>query len=62
MEKEKNICASCEEELISDVEEDEDKNIGCDICPKWFHVKCVLCVKFIVGEIILMWLKKILRI
>lgn len=42
MEKEKIQCAGCEEELISDVEEDADKNIGCDICPKWFHLKCTV--------------------
>uniref|UniRef100_A0A2H1VYN5 SFRICE_031947 n=1 Tax=Spodoptera frugiperda TaxID=7108 RepID=A0A2H1VYN5_SPOFR len=42
MEKEKIHCAGCEEELISDVEEDADKNIECDICPKWFHLKCTV--------------------
>lgn len=41
-EKEKILCAGCEEELVSDVEEDENKNIGCDICPKWFHLKCTV--------------------
>lgn len=34
------VCALCEEELISEAEDDEDKNIGCDECPLWFHLKC----------------------
>ncbi|KAK5648346.1 hypothetical protein RI129_003238 [Pyrocoelia pectoralis] len=33
-------CSSCEEELVSDVEEDEQKNIGCDQCERWFHLGC----------------------
>lgn len=39
-EKENTLCAGCEEELKSDVEEDALKNIGCDKCPKWFHLMC----------------------
>lgn len=35
-------CVGCEEDLISDVEEDELKNIGCDKCPRWFHLKCTV--------------------
>lgn len=33
-------CDACDEELISDVEEDEEKNIGCDLCARWFHLRC----------------------
>ncbi|KAJ8934354.1 hypothetical protein NQ314_013395 [Rhamnusium bicolor] len=33
-------CSACEEDLISDVEDEEEKNIGCDKCPRWFHMKC----------------------
>lgn len=36
----KGNCGICAEELISDVEEDDEKNIGCDFCPRWFHMKC----------------------
>lgn len=35
-------CVGCEEDLISDVEEDDLKNIGCDKCPRWFHLKCTV--------------------
>lgn len=33
-------CASCEEELQSDTEMEDEKNIGCDKCSNWFHMKC----------------------
>ncbi|KAK5648048.1 hypothetical protein RI129_002940 [Pyrocoelia pectoralis] len=33
-------CSACNEDLISDVEEDDEKNIGCDDCPRWYHMKC----------------------
>ncbi|KAL4703078.1 hypothetical protein ACJJTC_004896 [Scirpophaga incertulas] len=33
-------CNCCEDELISDVEEDGEKNIGCDSCIRWYHLKC----------------------
>lgn len=33
-------CARCSDYLISEAEDDEDKNIGCDLCPQWFHMKC----------------------
>lgn len=33
-------CTLCLEDLVSDVEEDENKNIGCDECPRWYHLKC----------------------
>lgn len=36
----KQKCGSCQDELDSDAEEDCDKNIGCDTCPRWFHLKC----------------------
>lgn len=35
-------CVGCDEDLVSDVEEDELKNIGCDKCPRWFHMKCTM--------------------
>ncbi|GBP21796.1 hypothetical protein EVAR_10975_1 [Eumeta japonica] len=35
-------CVGCDEDLISDVEEDDLKNIGCDKCPRWFHLKCTV--------------------
>jgi hypothetical protein len=38
--KEKVKCALCEEDLISDTEDDLEKNIGCDYCTKWYHFKC----------------------
>ncbi|KAJ8953423.1 hypothetical protein NQ318_023540 [Aromia moschata] len=25
---------------ISDAEEEAERNIGCDFCPRWFHLKC----------------------
>lgn len=33
-------CSSCETELISDTEENDLKNVGCDQCPRWYHLKC----------------------
>ncbi|KAG5896446.1 hypothetical protein JTB14_022525 [Gonioctena quinquepunctata] len=33
-------CALCEEDLISDIEDDMEKNIGCDHCTSWYHLKC----------------------
>lgn len=30
----------CVTDLDSDAEDDGDKNVGCDFCPKWFHLKC----------------------
>ncbi|XP_041982723.1 uncharacterized protein LOC121735833 [Aricia agestis] len=33
-------CVGCEEDLISDAEDDDEKNIGCDKCPRWFHMRC----------------------
>ncbi|KAJ8956456.1 hypothetical protein NQ318_010770 [Aromia moschata] len=38
--KENIKCSSCNDELISDTEDDSEKNIGCDECPRWFHMKC----------------------
>ena len=40
-EREKEKCALCEFTL-SDEEDDDFKSIGCGICPKWFHFKCIL--------------------
>lgn len=36
----KQICGVCEYELHSDAEEDGEKNVGCDMCPRWFHLDC----------------------
>lgn len=36
----KLTCARCEEILESDVEQNELKNLGCDTCPRWYHLKC----------------------
>ncbi|KAJ8939522.1 hypothetical protein NQ314_011089 [Rhamnusium bicolor] len=33
-------CAECEEEIISDTEFNDLKNIGCDDCLAWYHLKC----------------------
>lgn len=33
-------CASCEDILESDTEEEDLKNVGCDACPRWYHLKC----------------------
>lgn len=30
----------CSNDLYSDAEDDNEKNVGCDQCPPWFHVKC----------------------
>ncbi|KAL1516320.1 hypothetical protein ABEB36_000239 [Hypothenemus hampei] len=39
--KNKIQCAECQDELISDVEEDDLKNIGCDGCLRWYHLKYI---------------------
>ncbi|CAH1961008.1 unnamed protein product [Acanthoscelides obtectus] len=31
-------CSSCNEDLISDIEDDYEKNIGCDECPRLWNV------------------------
>lgn len=36
----KHTCNQCEVILNSDTDEDEDKNVGCDFCTKWYHLKC----------------------
>ena len=33
-------CIVCENDLISDIEEEQLKNIGCDHCYRWYHLKC----------------------
>ncbi|XP_036322053.1 uncharacterized protein LOC118736052 [Rhagoletis pomonella] len=38
--KKKEICQTCLDELTSDVDDDNLKNIGCDTCPSWYHLKC----------------------
>lgn len=36
----KQNCGQCANILNSDTEDDENKNVGCDFCTKWFHLKC----------------------
>lgn len=36
----KEKCAVCEDELDSDAEAEGEKNVGCDCCPRWFHLDC----------------------
>lgn len=36
----KQKCGICEEELESDTELENEKNVGCDFCPRWFHLGC----------------------
>ncbi|KAJ8968816.1 hypothetical protein NQ314_002078 [Rhamnusium bicolor] len=38
--KKKEKCAVCEDELDSDAEDEGEKNVGCDICPRWYHLSC----------------------
>lgn len=38
--KQKQVCGTCDEDLDTDAEDDGLKNVGCDSCPKWFHLKC----------------------
>lgn len=33
-------CGSCDVDLFSDTEEEGEKNIGCDHCIRWYHLKC----------------------
>ncbi|CAG9820685.1 unnamed protein product [Phaedon cochleariae] len=36
----KEKCATCSLDIDSDTEDNDLKNIGCDRCPNWFHLKC----------------------
>lgn len=36
----KQKCGICEEELESDTEYENEKNVGCDLCPRWYHLGC----------------------
>lgn len=38
--KKKVKCALCLDVLESDAEEEGEKNVGCDLCPRWFHLYC----------------------
>lgn len=38
--KNKQQCAQCDKDLESDTEIENEKNVGCDICPRWFHLGC----------------------
>lgn len=35
-------CDSYEEELTNDTDINDLKNIGCDNCPAWYHLKCTI--------------------
>lgn len=37
-------CPECDDILISNVEEDDEKNIGCDKCIRSYHLKCTRLV------------------
>lgn len=37
---EKQSCGICEEPLDSDAEDENEKNVGCDTCPRWYHMGC----------------------
>lgn len=43
--KENVNCVACEEALNSDTEDEDDKSIGCDNCPKWFYL--LECTEFV---------------
>lgn len=34
------LCPTCDEDVLTDVEDEGLKNIGCDMCENWFHLKC----------------------
>lgn len=42
LKKKKEACADCNLNLDSDTENNDEKNIGCDKCPKWYHLKCTI--------------------
>lgn len=39
-------CTLCEEDLISFTEDDTKKNIRCDYCTSWYHLKCTAAIWF----------------
>ncbi|KAJ8936784.1 hypothetical protein NQ318_009000, partial [Aromia moschata] len=48
----KHYCGICTEELVSDTEEKNDKNVGCDKCTKWFHLGCTQFIGLKYSELI----------
>lgn len=38
--KRKTTCSLCNDELVSDAEEEAERNIGCDFCPRRYHLHC----------------------
>lgn len=40
LKKKKIHCSLCDDELVSDAEEEAERNIGCDFCPRWYHLYC----------------------
>lgn len=47
----KQNCGICEEDLESDAENENEKNVGCDICPRWFHLGCTKFVGLSYNEV-----------
>lgn len=39
-------CSECGDVLISDTKDDDEKNIGCNKCIRWYHLKCTRLVGF----------------
>lgn len=50
--KQKQVCGTCDEDLDTDTEDDGLKNVGCDSCPKWFHLKCTIFKDLSYNEVI----------
>ncbi|VEN39721.1 unnamed protein product, partial [Callosobruchus maculatus] len=44
--KERISCFFCEDDLYSEAEEDSEKNIGCDYCTRWYHLRCTEFAEF----------------
>lgn len=49
--KDKQLCGVCEEELESDTEIEDEKNVGCDMCSRWFHLGCTKFVGLTYNEV-----------
>ncbi|KAG5867636.1 hypothetical protein JTB14_037293 [Gonioctena quinquepunctata] len=39
--RKKQKCGVCDDELDSDAEEEREKNVGCDTCPRWVRLNCM---------------------
>lgn len=47
----KEKCRMCINDLYSDAEDDNEKNIECNECPAWFHVKCTKVISQLYTDI-----------